>query len=46
MKSEEERGQTASVDLLQEAFVCVSIPVAVFTLAYIALHTIVRIFLN
>ena len=32
-------------DFLKEAFVCVSIPVAVFMFTYITLHTVIRIFL-
>jgi hypothetical protein len=32
-------------DLLKEAFICISIPVAVFGLAYITLDTVIRLFL-
>jgi hypothetical protein len=32
-------------DFLQEAFVCISIPVAVFTFTYITLQTVIRLFL-
>jgi hypothetical protein len=33
------------VDLLKEAFICISIPVAVFALTYITLDTVIRLFL-
>ena len=46
MEYEDERQETESFELLQEAFVCISIPVAVFALVYISLQTIVGIFLN
>ena len=32
-------------DFLKEAFICISIPVAVFALTYITLDTVIRLFL-
>ena len=33
------------IDFLKEAFICISIPVAVFALTYIMLDTVIRLFL-
>lgn len=46
VEPEEETGETESVERLQEAFVCISIPVAVFALVYISLQTILPLFVN
>ena len=36
----------ANLDLLKEVFVCVSIPLVAFALAYITLDTMVHLFLG
>lgn len=41
---EESRAET--IDLLKEVFVCISIPVVAFALAYITLDTFARLFLG
>ncbi len=46
VEPEEVTGETESVGRLQEAFVCIIIPVVVFALVYISLQTILRIFLS
>jgi hypothetical protein len=40
------RRDTEAMDLVKEAFVCVSIPIAAFAIAYLALDTIVHLFLR
>jgi hypothetical protein len=42
----EEEGRAETVDLLKEVFVCISIPVVAFALAYITLDTFARLFLG
>jgi len=42
----QEESRTEAIDLLKEAFVCVSIPVVAFALAYITLGTFARLFLG
>jgi hypothetical protein len=37
---------TDAIDLLKDAFVCVSIPVVTFAIAYIALDIFARLFLG
>jgi|GEM_PF-3337529 len=37
---------TEAIDLLKEVFVCVSVPVVAFALAYITLDTFARLFLG
>lgn len=37
---------TEAIDLMKNAFVCVSIPIAAFAIAYITLDTFVRLFLG
>ena len=39
-------GETETMSLLKEAFVCISIPVAAFALAYIALDTLIGLILG
>ena len=41
-----EKSHAEAIDLLKEVFVCVSIPVVAFALAYITLDTFVRLFLG
>ena len=40
------KSQEETIDLLKEVFVCVSIPVVAFALAYITLDTFARLFLG
>jgi len=40
-----ETNERELADFLKEAFVCISIPVAVFTFTYITLQTVIRLFL-
>ena len=44
-RADAETSERELADFLQEAFVCISIPVAVFTFTYITLQTVIRIFL-
>lgn len=46
MEYEDETQGRESFERLQEAFVCISIPVAVFGLVYISLQTMLGLFLN
>ena len=41
-----EKSRTETIDLLKDAFVCVSIPVVAFAITYITLDTFVRLFLG
>ena len=41
-----ETSRAEAIDLMKEVFVCVSIPVVAFALAYITLDTFVRLFLG
>ena len=41
-----EESRTETIDLMKEVFVCISIPVVAFALAYITLDTFVRLFLG
>ncbi len=41
-----QESNTEAIDLLKEVFVCISIPVVVFALAYITLDTFVSLFLG
>ena len=43
-RARHERSRTEAIDLLKDAFVCVTIPVVAFALAYIALDTFARLF--
>ena len=40
-----EANERELADFLKDAFICISIPVAVFALTYIMLDTVIRIFL-
>ena len=40
------KSPTDTIDLLKEVFVCISIPVMAFALAYITLDTFARLFLG
>jgi hypothetical protein len=40
------KSHTEAIDLLKDAFVCISIPVVAFAIAYITLDTFVRMFLG
>jgi hypothetical protein len=42
----QEKSRTEAIDLLKDVFVCVSIPVVAFALAYITLDTFARLFLG
>jgi len=44
-QADTETSEREIVDFLKEAFVCISIPVAVFTFTYVTLQTVIRIFL-
>ena len=44
-QADTETSERELVDFLKEAFVCISIPVAVFTFTYITLQTVIRMFL-
>jgi hypothetical protein len=44
-QADTETNERELADFLQEAFVCISIPVAVFTFTYITLQTVIRLFL-
>lgn len=44
VRKDESRAE--AIDLLKEVFVCISIPVVAFALAYITLDTFVRLFLG
>ncbi|MGW8322506.1 MAG: hypothetical protein ACWGSD_13225 [Thermodesulfobacteriota bacterium] len=41
-----EKNHAEAIDLLKEVFVCVTIPVVAFAIAYITLTTFVRLFLG
>jgi hypothetical protein len=41
-----EKSRAEAIDLLKEVFVCVTIPVVAFAIAYIALDTFARLFLG
>ena len=41
-----EKSHAEAIDLMKEVFVCISIPVVAFALAYITLDTFVRLFLG
>jgi len=41
-----EKSREEAIDLLKDAFVCVSIPVLAFAIAYVTLDTFVRLFLG
>jgi len=43
---QQEKSRTETIDLLKDAFVCVSIPVVAFAITYITLNTFVRLFLG
>jgi hypothetical protein len=45
-RTRKQRSRAESIDLLKDAFVCVSIPVVAFAIAYITLDTFVRLFLG
>ena len=40
------KSHTEAIDLLKDAFVCISIPVVAFALAYISLDTFAGLFLR
>ena len=42
----EEKNRTEAVDRLKDAFVCITIPVVAFAIAYLILDTFVRLFLG
>ena len=45
-KVHERKSHTEAIDLLKEVFVCISIPVVAFVLAYITLDIFARLFLG
>jgi hypothetical protein len=44
-QADAEASERELADFMKEAFICISIPVAVFALTYITLDTVIRLFL-